>query len=396
MGLMSRFTMIVKAKANKALDKAEDPRETLDYSYEKQLELLQKVRRGVADVATSKKRLELQAAKLEQSVEKLDGQARMALQQNREDLARVALERKKGVQLQLQSIDEQRAQLQAEQDKLVLAEQRLSAKVESFRTRKETIKAQYTAAEAQAKIGEAFSGVSEEMADVGMAIERAENKTETMRARAGRHRRAAGVGGADRPRRPARPARPRAGAADRVGRRGRRPRAAQGRAGLRRAREAGRPDRGRGEGVVIVRILGEGQYRLDDEAFALASRIDDRVQAAADAGRRGGLRGRAHRAGGHRHRARRAAAGRRPAPLRRHRAGARHHPGGGARAALLRGADPLLGALGRRGVPDRRTSARARARAAARTRPSTGRAARGCCRGACRPAGRTGRTCPRL
>jgi phage shock protein A len=185
MGLMSRFTMIVKAKANKALDKAEDPRETLDYSYEKQLELLQKVRRGVADVATSKKRLELQAAKLEQSVEKLDGQARTALQQNREDLARVALERKKGVQLQLQSIDEQRAQLQIEQDKLVLSEQRLSAKVESFRTRKETIKAQYTAAEAQAKIGEAFSGVSEEMADVGMAIERAENKTETMRARAG-------------------------------------------------------------------------------------------------------------------------------------------------------------------------------------------------------------------
>ncbi len=185
MGLMSRFTMIVKSKANKALDKAEDPRETLDYSYEKQLELLQKVRRGVADVATSKKRLELQAAKLEQSVEKLDGQARTALQQNREDLARVALERKKGVQLQLQSIDEQREQLQAEQDKLVLAEQRLSAKVESFRTRKETIKAQYTAAEAQAKIGEAFSGVSEEMADVGMAIERAENKTETMRARAG-------------------------------------------------------------------------------------------------------------------------------------------------------------------------------------------------------------------
>jgi phage shock protein A len=109
----------------------------------------------------------------------------MALQQNREDLARVALERKKGVQLQLQSLDEQRAQLQAEQDKLVLAEQRLTSKVEAFRTRKETVKAQYTAAEAQAKIGEAFSGVSEEMADVGMAMERAEGKVETMRARAG-------------------------------------------------------------------------------------------------------------------------------------------------------------------------------------------------------------------
>ncbi|MDX6647798.1 MAG: phage shock protein [Miltoncostaeaceae bacterium] len=185
MGLMQRFSTIVKAKTSKILDKAEDPRETLDYSYEKQLEMLQKVRRGVADVATSKKRLELQGAKLEQSVTKLDSQARQALQSGREDLARMALERKKGVQMQLQDLDTQRAQLQTEQDKLVTAEQRLTAKVEAFRTQKETIKAQYTAAEAQVKIGEAVTGVSEEMADVGMAIDRAQNKTETMRARAG-------------------------------------------------------------------------------------------------------------------------------------------------------------------------------------------------------------------
>jgi phage shock protein A len=185
LGLMQRFSTIVKSKTSKILDKAEDPRETLDYSYEKQLEMLQKVRRGVADVATSKKRLELQGAKLEQSVTKLDSQARQALQSGREDLARVALERKKGVQLQLQDLDAQRAQLQGEQDKLVTAEQRLTAKVEAFRTQKETIKAQYTAAEAQVKIGEAVTGVSEEMADVGMAIDRAQNKTETMRARAG-------------------------------------------------------------------------------------------------------------------------------------------------------------------------------------------------------------------
>ena len=185
MGLMSRFSTIVKAKASKLLDRAEDPRETLDYSYERQLEMLQKVRRGVADVATAKKRIELQAAKLEQSVTKLDSQARQALAANREDLARIALERKKGVQLQLQSLDQQRAQLEGEQEKLVAAEQRLTAKVEAFRTQKETIKAQYTAAEAQVKIGEAVTGVSEEMADVGLAIERAEQKTETMRARAG-------------------------------------------------------------------------------------------------------------------------------------------------------------------------------------------------------------------
>ena len=185
MGLMKRFFLIVKAKVSKLLDRAEDPNETLDYSYEKQLELLQQVRRGVADVATSKKRVELQSEKLEASVAKLDGQARQAIQAGREDLARVALERKKGVQAQLQSLDAQRTQLDGEQQKLINAEQRLTAKVEAFRTQKETIKAQYTAAEAKVKISEAFSGISEEMADVGLSLQRAEDKTEQMRARAG-------------------------------------------------------------------------------------------------------------------------------------------------------------------------------------------------------------------
>ncbi len=185
MGLMNRFSTVIKAKASKLLDQAEDPRETLDYSYEKQLEMLQKVRRGVADVTTSKKRLELQMSKLETSVEKLDGQARTAVQQGREDLARAALERKGGVQLQLQDLDTQRTALQGEQDKLMLTEQKLTAKVESFRTKKETIKAQYTAAEAQTKIAESVTGISEDMADMGMSLERAENKTEEMKARAG-------------------------------------------------------------------------------------------------------------------------------------------------------------------------------------------------------------------
>lgn len=185
MGLMSRFMLIVKSKVNNLLGKAENPNEQLDYSYEKQLELLQNVRRGVVDVTTSKKRIELQAEKLEASVAKLDQQARAAMQAGREDLARTALERKQGLQGQLDGLEAQRQQLENEQAKLVAAEQKLTTKVETFRTQKETIKAQYNAAEAQVKIGEAFSGISEEMADVGLTIQRAEDKTEQMRARSG-------------------------------------------------------------------------------------------------------------------------------------------------------------------------------------------------------------------
>ena len=183
-GLMSRFTTLFKVKANKALDRAEDPGETLDYSYQKQLEMLQKVKRGVADVVTSKKRLQLQTAKLEESIVKLDGQARQALAANREDLARTALERKTLIQGQLQGLDAQISQLEGQQQTLIDQERRLSAKVESFRTQKEVVKAQYSAAEAQVRIGEATTGLGEEMSDVGMALSRAQDKTEQMQARA--------------------------------------------------------------------------------------------------------------------------------------------------------------------------------------------------------------------
>jgi phage shock protein A len=183
-GLMSRASTVVKAKFSKLLDRAEDPNETLDYSYEQQLQLLQNVKRGVADVVTSKKRLQLQTNSLEQSVVKLETQARQALAAGREDLARAALERKAAVQAQLQGLDQQVQQLEQQQEKLVQSERQLSAKIEAFRSEKEVIKAQYSAAEAQVRIGEAASGIGEQMADTGLAIQRARDKTEQMTARA--------------------------------------------------------------------------------------------------------------------------------------------------------------------------------------------------------------------
>lgn len=185
MGLWKRFTLIFKSKANKALEKHENPAETLDYSYEKQLELLQKVRRGVADVATSRKRVELQIQGIQHQVDKLEQQAKAALAGGREDLAREALTRRSGLTVQIQDLQAQLVTLQGQEEKMVEASRRLQTKIESFRTKKETIKAQYTAAQAQTKINEAFSGISEELGDVGMAIQRAEDKTQDMTARAG-------------------------------------------------------------------------------------------------------------------------------------------------------------------------------------------------------------------
>ena len=183
--LLGRLTNVIRAWVSRLLEGAEDPEVTLDYSYERQRELLQDVKRGVADVVTAKKRLQLQRATVETSVAKLDDQARRAMAGGREDLARRALERKVFVQQQVQGLDSQVAGLEAQQEKLVVSEQRLAAKVEAFRSQKEVIKAQYSAAEAQVRIGEAATGIGEEMAETGLAIERARDRTEQMQARAG-------------------------------------------------------------------------------------------------------------------------------------------------------------------------------------------------------------------
>ncbi len=183
-GLMRRASEITQAKVSKLLDRAENPEETLDYSYEQQLEQLQNVKRGIADVTTAKKRLELEDSSLQQQVAKLDGQAKAALQAGREDLAREALTRKAALEQQMAALEQQEQQLAAQEQKLIEGEQALQAKVEAFRSQKEVIKAQYSAAEAEVKVGEAATGIGEHMADVGLAIQRARDKTEQMQARA--------------------------------------------------------------------------------------------------------------------------------------------------------------------------------------------------------------------
>jgi phage shock protein A len=183
-GLTGRFNTLVKAKVSSVLDRAEDPGETLDYSYEKQLELLQQTKSGIVDVVTSKKRLQQQEGTLREQITKLDGQARQALAAGNEDLSRQALTRKQAIQDELGSLDQQIADLEHQQQQLTDAEVKLKAKVDAFRTQKEVVKAQYSAAEAQVQISEAATGVGEQMADVGLAMQRALDKTENMKARA--------------------------------------------------------------------------------------------------------------------------------------------------------------------------------------------------------------------
>jgi phage shock protein A len=183
MGLFSRAHDIIEAKANKALDKAERPDEMLDLSYEKMLEQITQVRRALVEIAASRKRIELQAEQLQHSVDHLQDQAKSALQAGREDLAREALSRKAAAVQQVEQMEPQHQQLIEEEAKLSQTLQTLQARVNQFRTQKETLKAQYTAAQAMTSVNEGVAGISKSITDSGTALSRAQDKIANMQAR---------------------------------------------------------------------------------------------------------------------------------------------------------------------------------------------------------------------
>jgi phage shock protein A len=185
MTLFQRAHDILAAKANKALDAAEKPDEMLDLSYEQMLDHLTKVRQALVTVAASRKQIELQEQQLQHSVDHLQEQAKTALALGKEDLAREALQRKATAQAQIDGMESQHQQLNEEEAKLEQTLAALQQRVNQFRTQKETLKAQYAAANATTAVNESVAGISSTLGDSGAALQRAQDKIANMQARAG-------------------------------------------------------------------------------------------------------------------------------------------------------------------------------------------------------------------
>ena len=184
MSLFQRAHDIVAAKTNKALDAAEKPDEMLDYSYDQMLDQITQVKRGLVTIAASRKQLELQEQQFQHTVDHLNDQAKAALAQGREDLAREALSRKAAAQQQVEALEPQHQQLTEEEQKLEQTLAALQQRVNEFRTKKETLKAQYTAAQAESSVNESVTGISQTYGDAGAALQRAQDKIANMQARA--------------------------------------------------------------------------------------------------------------------------------------------------------------------------------------------------------------------
>ncbi|WP_436926643.1 PspA/IM30 family protein [Halosimplex amylolyticum] len=184
MSLLGRISFTIESWLNALLNRTSDPAAELDYSYERLRDELQEINRGIASITTQKKRLEMHRERLQAAAEKHDEQVREAVRQDRDDLARRALEKKHATVDQVADLEEQIERLQATQDRLTERQVTLRGRIEGFRTHKETLKARHEAARASARVAEAFTGVGGEMEDVSRAIERATDRTEQMEARA--------------------------------------------------------------------------------------------------------------------------------------------------------------------------------------------------------------------
>ena len=185
MSLFQRAHDILAAKTNKALDAAEKPDEMLDLSYEQMLDQITRVRQALVTIAASRKQIELQEQQLQHSVDHLQEQARTALSLGKEDLAREALTRKAAAQAQIDGMEPQHQQLAEQEEKLGQTLQALQQRVNTFRTQKEVLKAQYAAAKAEASVSETATGISTSFSDEGESLQRAQDKIATMQARAG-------------------------------------------------------------------------------------------------------------------------------------------------------------------------------------------------------------------
>ncbi len=184
MGIVDRIRHKIKEGASAALAPAPDPRVTHLTSHQKQRALRSQVAKAIEDVTAAKQRLQAAADDVRGRLPELEDQARTELRAGRETMARLALQRRHVGEVELQTLDRQLQEVEKEEVTLAMIEQRLSAQIEAFAARQEVIKARFSAAEAQVRINEAVTGVSQDFADLAAALQRAEETTESMQARA--------------------------------------------------------------------------------------------------------------------------------------------------------------------------------------------------------------------
>ncbi len=183
-GFWDRLKTSIEAKLNKLLDNFEDPREQLDYAYDKLVQQLHDVEMALSRAITARKKLEFELERMDERINDLDDKAKRAMKLGREDLARKALERKLVLMSQRKTLEEKIKEMKEDEEKLMEVRDKLKTKIDLFKAKKEQLKAEYEASKAQVEVQEMVTGLSDDFASAAEIIDRAENKVNDMKARA--------------------------------------------------------------------------------------------------------------------------------------------------------------------------------------------------------------------
>lgn len=184
MSILSRFKAIFQAQADAVADQMEDPKASLDFSLTKLEENRRQLARSLIEVSAAKQRLENQRDQLAAAAAKYEEQARASVQAERDEMARIVLERKQIAETRQAEVESNVAKLEQQVNTLKQSQSNLDRKIVLFRSKKEELKAIYDSSRAQLRVQEAVSGVSEDLADVGNTIQRAEARIQEMQSRA--------------------------------------------------------------------------------------------------------------------------------------------------------------------------------------------------------------------
>ncbi len=182
MGILDRFTTIVKSNINALLDQAEDPSKMIDQYLYDMMESLAEVKQETAGVMAEETRTRKKMEENVAEATKYGDLAKKALQAGNEDDARVFIGKKQQLEASGKGLAEAYAVAHENAEKMRQMHDKLVSDIEELKRRREAIKAKVAVAKTQGKINE-FHSASDKASDALSAFQRMEEKADRMLAR---------------------------------------------------------------------------------------------------------------------------------------------------------------------------------------------------------------------
>ena len=176
MKIFKRMKKVFEAKMSKFVDEVEDPEELLDISLQEMKEHLQQVQKSLLELTTIKKGLEKDLDDVKDKVELAQEQAQTAMDIEKEELARAALEKKADLNDKKTILKTKIEKIENKIEVIKSNKKTLAEQIKKLETKREELTFINKSDDAQLEVKEIITGASSDITDLNGQIERAEEK----------------------------------------------------------------------------------------------------------------------------------------------------------------------------------------------------------------------------